>query len=145
MTNTTISFQGVLLSFSQPISLTFFPGSISQGYITNDKTDLVQTFYFNGSQFTITSTWLTLSAGASVALPTGSPLSRIVVVTYASIYLYAACSLSGCAAGGCDYNGNCINGCTNSTPARTGTNCSCPSGYVDNGYDAQCELYYKPI
>jgi hypothetical protein len=69
-------------------------------------------------------------------LPNRNPYTRITIVTPSDVYLYSICNSNACAAGGCDYNGNCINGCTNSTPARIGTNCSCPAGYLDNGIDA---------
>ncbi len=53
--------------------------------------------------------------------------------------LYASCySQSACASGQCDFNGNCVGACTTSNPARIGTKCACPSGYFDDGVNANC-------
>ncbi len=92
---------------------------------------------------TITRTLLTGIAFQTTQLVNNNPYQRLIAFQEGYIQLYALCSVSGCAAGGCDWNGNCLNGCANSTPARIGANCTCPPGYVDNGIDAQCELAYN--
>jgi hypothetical protein len=90
----------------------------------------------------IIKTLITASSDVTYALVNSNPYSRMVLNTEGQIMLYALCSVSGCASGGCDWNGNCLNGCTNSTPARVAPKCGCPAGYVDNGIDAQCEVAY---
>ncbi len=142
LTNTSITYDFVVNSVAYWQSITFFPGSKSQGFI-GSYSDTLNYFYYNGTQLVVTKTLLTASTSVAATLTNSNPYSRLIVATEGTIMLYALCSVSGCAPGGCDWNGNCLNGCSNSTPPRTGTNCSCPSGYADNGIDAQCEVAYN--
>jgi hypothetical protein len=144
LSNDSILFVEIVFSGSNYLGMTFLPGSKAQGFIGGDSSQNLQTFYYNGQLLTPVSTFLTASNSVCQALFATNPgFTYLIILINGQIRVYAACSPNGCAAGGCDYFGNCLNGCTNSTPARIGANCTCPPGYVDNGLDAQCEVAYN--
>ncbi len=144
ITNSSILFSEIVFSGSNYLGVTFFPGSKAQGFIGGDSTRNLQTFYYNGQTLTPTSTFLSAGNSVCYAFPRITPtFTHYIVLIIGQIRVYAACSINGCAAGGCDWNGNCLNGCANSTPARVNSTCVCPFGYVDNGVDAQCEMAYN--
>jgi hypothetical protein len=55
------------------------------------------------------------------------------------ITLYSNCPHHLCATGRCDMKGNCLGPCAFSIPARNSSNCSCPTSYVDDGFNGQCQ------
>ncbi len=142
VTSTTIIFASVVLSASNYFTLTFFPGSKSQGYISNSVTSQLQVFQYSGNTMTIIKSLFTGYATQTTQIVNSNPYSRLVAIQLGYFQLYSLCSMSGCNSGGCDWNGNCLNGCSTSTPARIAPKCTCPTGYIDNGIDAQCELAY---
>ena len=57
--------------------------------------------------------------------------------------LTSFCSRSACANGSpCDVKGNC-GSCSISNPPRVFPTCACPAGYVDDGWNSQCQLMYN--
>jgi hypothetical protein len=135
LTSSSITYDRQLSTAGYAYGPTFMVGSRAQGLFANTNNDYFEQFYYNANTLTVGATFAYFGATPNIAL-TNTPYSRLVLLGNSYIKLYAACNANACASGGCDLNGICIGGCAPSTPARNGTNCTCPSGYIDDGVNA---------
>ncbi len=116
----------------------------ANGLFINSNDNNIYSFTYVRGIITVTSTVQNFGTTApqSIFNNNGSPL-KIIVAGANIMQLYTYCTASACASGQCDFNGNCIGGCTVSDPPRNGTHCSCPSGYFDDTVNAQCAIAYN--
>ncbi len=115
----------------------FFPGSRAQGFICDAGTDYVLNFTYVQNTFTRGQNFVYLGVAGSFNAY-NNPYTNMLILGVSTMKLYRVCTSGACLGGGCDLNGNCINGCASSSPARTGSNCTCPSYYIDDAVNAQC-------